>query len=375
MAGPYGTSRVDNFTLFGVATTGGTREVTWPEPVPITYGTPLGDAQLNAISTVPGTFAYIPPAGTILSAGSNLLTSVFTGGPGPHTDSVTVVVSPRTLTFSADNATLMAGETNPIFTGTVLGALNSDNLNVTWTCATTPSSPPGEYSINPVVTANPGALADYLQFTNPGTTTIPPNMCDCHGVTNLWWTFEVSRPSGSKAANVPITGILPEYGIGMASEVHTNATIYSHPSGNGSTNSFSVTNWTKGDYFEFACSNISLCFNWSVSWDQVSSYTGPGEFQLQYSFDGVTFNNIGQPNQVYANGDLAGPGPYWNYTTFNPTTHYIQNLSSISADPGVGTVWFRLLDVSEVSADRNKVGPSGADRVDNFKLTSTGTVP
>jgi hypothetical protein len=376
--GPYGTSRVGNFTVYGgsLAGTGGIPEVTWADPAPITYGTPLGGAQLNAMASVPGTFTYSPPAGTILSVGSNLLTTIFTPttyvSPG-ISDVVSVVVSPRTLTFSADNATWMVGETNPVFTGTILGALNSDNVSATWTSTATPSSPPGEYAITPVVTANPGALGNYggMIFTNPGTGTITSNNCSCHGVTNLWWTFEVSRPSGSEAAGVAITNIFPEYGSGVASAVHQGACIYSHPSGNGSTNSFCATNWAVGDYFEFACSNVSLCFNWSVAWDQVSSYTGPGWFQLQYSFDGVHFTNIGPTNQVYANGDLQGPTASWNYTTYNPTTHYIQNCSSISGSPGVAaTVWFRLMDTNTISADGKMVGPSGTSRVDNFKLTS-----
>jgi hypothetical protein len=52
--------------------------VSWDEPPAITYGTPLGSAQLNATADVPGTVIYDPPAGTVLAAGSHrLLTAVF----------------------------------------------------------------------------------------------------------------------------------------------------------------------------------------------------------------------------------------------------------------------------------------------------------
>ncbi len=44
--------------------------VTWPAPASIAYGTVLGNAQLNATASVPGTFAYTPAAGTVLSSGS-----------------------------------------------------------------------------------------------------------------------------------------------------------------------------------------------------------------------------------------------------------------------------------------------------------------
>lgn len=53
--------------------------ITWDQPADIVYGTPLGNAQLNAGSSVEGTFIYEPPAGTLLDVGSNqvLITSFF----------------------------------------------------------------------------------------------------------------------------------------------------------------------------------------------------------------------------------------------------------------------------------------------------------
>src|SRR6185436_6608226 len=44
--------------------------VSWTTPADITYGTALGATQLNATATVPGTFAYTPAAGTVLSVGA-----------------------------------------------------------------------------------------------------------------------------------------------------------------------------------------------------------------------------------------------------------------------------------------------------------------
>ena len=388
--GPYGTSRVGNFTVYGgsLAGTGGIPEVTWADPAPIIYGVPLGDDQLDAMATVAGTFTYSPSNGTVLPAGSSFLSANFTptfAGYGT-TDIVSQLVVPRTLTLSADNATWVAGDTNPVFTGTVLGALNSDNVSVTWTSSSTPGSPPGQYAITPgTITANEGALSNYNIIVIPGTGTTTSNDCGCVYSNLLWWTFEVSQPSGSESAGVPITGIYPEYGFGMASAWHQEAAVYTHPSGNGSTNSFSSTNWVAGDYYQFACSNISLCGNLSAAWDQVSSATGPGTFQLQYSLDGANFVNFGQPYHVNENGQLQGPAPYWNYATRNYTTHYIQNLNPISEEPGlVATIWIRLMDTNQImigtnwstvgwnpSADGNHVGPGGSSRVDNFMLNGT----
>jgi Tol biopolymer transport system component len=47
-----------------------TPTITWSNPADISYGTALGATQLNATASVPGTFAYTPPAGTVLNAGN-----------------------------------------------------------------------------------------------------------------------------------------------------------------------------------------------------------------------------------------------------------------------------------------------------------------
>ncbi len=52
--------------------------ITWNNPAPILYGTALSSNQLNATANVPGSFAYSPPTGTVLSAGTNTLSLIFT---------------------------------------------------------------------------------------------------------------------------------------------------------------------------------------------------------------------------------------------------------------------------------------------------------
>ena len=47
-----------------------TPTITWANPADIIYGTALSATQLNATTTVPGTFAYTPAAGAVLSAGA-----------------------------------------------------------------------------------------------------------------------------------------------------------------------------------------------------------------------------------------------------------------------------------------------------------------
>jgi len=54
-----------------------TPKITWSNPSDIIYGNPLSSTQLDATSSVPGTFAYTPPLGTVLSTGTHTLTTSF----------------------------------------------------------------------------------------------------------------------------------------------------------------------------------------------------------------------------------------------------------------------------------------------------------
>ena len=83
--------------------------LTWSTPTPVTQGTALSTAQLNAKAGVAGTFTYSPSLGTVPGMGSNLLQCTFTPAdtanftPGSATVNLTVLskkqVSP-TVTWS-----------------------------------------------------------------------------------------------------------------------------------------------------------------------------------------------------------------------------------------------------------------------------------
>ena len=82
-----------------------TPAITWANPANIVYGTALTSTQLNAATTVGGTWIYSPPAGTVLSAGNvQMLSVLFT--PTDTTDyttaaaQVAINVSEAVPTFS-----------------------------------------------------------------------------------------------------------------------------------------------------------------------------------------------------------------------------------------------------------------------------------
>jgi N-acetylneuraminic acid mutarotase/sugar lactone lactonase YvrE len=149
-----------------------TPAITWAAPTPISYGTPLSATQLNATSTVAGTFNYSSAAGTVLTAGQQTLTVTFT-----PTDTTDYATAASTVTLTVKQAAPTISWTVPaaIIYGTPLSA---PQLNAS-------SSVAGAFSYSPaagtILTAGPQTLTatftptdtiDYTTVTSTVTLTV-----------------------------------------------------------------------------------------------------------------------------------------------------------------------------------------------------------
>ena len=106
-------------------------------PRAITHGTALGATQLNATASVPGTFVYTPPAGTILPAGAAQALSVtFTPTDGANYTTATAGVA---ITVLKATPVIPWSAPATIAHGTALGATQ---LNAT-------ASVPGTFAYTP----------------------------------------------------------------------------------------------------------------------------------------------------------------------------------------------------------------------------------
>jgi hypothetical protein len=76
--------------------------VTWATPAPIVYGHALSSVQLDAASSIPGTFTYNPPAGTVLSVGQQTLSVNFVPADTSNYLPATAAVSIRVLATTPD---------------------------------------------------------------------------------------------------------------------------------------------------------------------------------------------------------------------------------------------------------------------------------
>jgi len=165
-----------------------TPTITWNQPAAIVYGTALSATQLNATASVPGTFVYNPPEGTVLQAGTRTLATTFT--PTDTTD----------YTTATKSVTLTVNKANPVVTwnlpATMLFGtpLSSTQLNAT-------ANVPGAFLYSPPAgtVLQPGPQPISLTFT--------PNDTANYNVYSTSKTINVgsSQPCLSTTLSSPLT--------------------------------------------------------------------------------------------------------------------------------------------------------------------------
>jgi hypothetical protein len=128
------------------------------------------------VVNVLGSYDYSPGVGAVLNAGTNTLSMTFsptdTFDYSNVVDTVSLVVKPVPLTATASNATRPFGAANPVFTGSIIGLVNGDDITATYTCAATSSSPAGTYAIVPVLVDPYHRETNYTVSLDKGTLTV-----------------------------------------------------------------------------------------------------------------------------------------------------------------------------------------------------------
>jgi len=230
-----------------------TPAITWAVPASIAYGTPLTSAQLDATSTVAGSFTYSPAAGTILAVGSHTVTATFTPtdtvGYTGATASVTVTVTKATPANVVTSSASSAFISNPVtFTATLASAAGTPTSTVTFldgttqlgtgtltagvaTC-TTSSLTVGTHAI----TASYGGDANFAAVTSPA-------------FTETIEDFTFAPPSGASTSATVSPGGSANYTLAVTPSAPTSAsTITFSLSGppTGATATFSPTSVAAG---------------------------------------------------------------------------------------------------------------------------------
>jgi subtilisin-like proprotein convertase family protein len=153
--------------------------ITWANPAPITYPAALTTTQLNATADVAGTFSYSPTTGTVLNAGSQLLSVTFTPADTNHyrvaTTNAVLSVLPKTLTITAEDKSTVYGAALPQFTASYSGFANGESAAhldtpVVFATPATAASGMGTYPVIPSGASD----GNYTIIFINGTLTITP---------------------------------------------------------------------------------------------------------------------------------------------------------------------------------------------------------
>jgi hypothetical protein len=168
--------------------------ITWAAPASIVYGTALGAAQLNATTTVAGSWAYSPAAGTVLPAGSGqTLSVIFT-----PTDTAAYNTATASVAISVMKATPLITWPTPadIVSGTPLGATQLNAVaNVPGSFVYSPASGTvlgvgaGQLlstSFTPTSTANYNSASNTVLINVTGTPTTSNNAARANSYDDAW---------------------------------------------------------------------------------------------------------------------------------------------------------------------------------------------
>jgi len=219
--------------------------ITWATPAPIVYGTALSGVQLDATSTVAGSFTYSPSPGTVLSTGQHTLTATFT--PTDTTDYTTGTANVTLMVNPATPVVTLTSFANPVFlttsvsfeaviqslgtvpTGTMVfydgtAQLGSMTVNSGSATFTTTALAAGSHSVTAAYSgdssygsANSNALTEIIQdFTiapssGSGSITVSAGGLAVYSMV----ITPIDGPTLPGAVNLSVTGVPPEATVAL----------------------------------------------------------------------------------------------------------------------------------------------------------------
>lgn len=138
---------------------------TYGDSDPTLTGTVSGLVNENDL----GTITYTRETGENVKDGGYTITASYTANANYTVTANTGVftIAPKSVTITVDNKEITLGEAQPEYTGTVTGVMDSDDLNVTYSCSTFKQET-GTYPITASYTEN----ANYTVTVTNGTLTV-----------------------------------------------------------------------------------------------------------------------------------------------------------------------------------------------------------
>jgi RHS repeat-associated protein len=359
--GPNGTLYIadtNNERIRAITPSQTTPPITWYAPGPIIYGTPLSSVQLNASSSVPGTFIYSPATNTTLAVGFHTLTATFI-----PTDTTDYSVATAMVSLNVSQATPSISWPSPsnITSGTVLSATQ---LNATSNVAGSFSYSPalgtvlgvGSHSITATFTPTDGSDYSVATATAYITVTQPTAMFDQGSISLMVNNSVVATASYGQGATPSTIASQLAANVASSSPVNVNAVndvLYLKAKGTGASTNYSYSLQTAGydaaDFSQPSFMSPAANGNLTGGADQNSStgtiysysggYDGAGNLinyndsvMGTWSFSYDTLNRL-----IGSSGSQSNnPSQYycWSYDSFGNRTQQIgSSLAFVQGTP------------------------------------------
>ncbi len=126
------------------------------------------------------TATFVSAADPTSPVGTYPITATLSGAPSVISNYTvtsnggTLTVNPAALSVTAANTSRLYGDANPLFTGTITGIKNADNITASYASAAVATSAVGPYPIVPTLIDPAAKLGNYTVTSNNGTLTVSP---------------------------------------------------------------------------------------------------------------------------------------------------------------------------------------------------------
>jgi len=206
----------------GVLLSQTTPTITWPAPSAIDYGVALSSTQLNATASVAGTFAYTPAAGSVLNAGTEKLSVLFTPADAidysTASSTVPLTVNKADASVTPNPGTKVYGTIDPVLGGTLSGFVASDHVSATYGRVAGETVAGGPYTIS--ATLSPaGVLGNYnIAYSTANFTITKATLTATAGNASMLYGASVPSLTGTLVGVVPGDGITARYATAATSE-------------------------------------------------------------------------------------------------------------------------------------------------------------
>src|SRR6267378_4243088 len=299
--------------------------ITWNPPAPIEYGTALSATQLDATASVPGTFVYMPPAGTVLQAGPQTLAVTFT----PTDTNYAIATGTVTLTVTAAAPVITWNPPASIAYGR---ALSGRELNATANIpGTFAYSPPagtvfGVGSQTLSVTFTPTDGTDYTTATSSVTLTVTPVATTTTSGGGNEYPLQFAPGAGYRGLVVAGYQLVANSFGGYT--VLGNCSYYTVRSGSG-----------RGGGYRTITTHYDQTCTWDLYGNLLSVLPGAPVVPALLSVNGTQTVYAANAQGVFTGSDSAlpfrgfvnTPGSHFSWLTPNPYTVLSQTVYTVTA--------------------------------------------